>query len=37
MEKATELWREALEIDPGHPDAERCLKDSGISLPQGKK
>ena len=37
MEKATELWREALEIDPGHPDAERCLKDSGISLPQSKK
>ena len=37
MKKATELWREALEIDPGHPDAERCLKDSGISLPQVKK
>ena len=37
MKKATELWREALEIDPGHPDAERCLKDSGISVPQSKK
>ena len=37
MKKAAELWREALEIDPSHPDAERCLKDSGISVPQSKK
>lgn len=35
MERATELWRKALEIDPGHPDAERYLKESGISPSPG--
>ncbi len=30
MDRAVELWREALETDPGHPDAERCLKDAGV-------
>jgi len=34
---ARALWREALEVDPGHPDAERCLKDSGSPLPSPKK
>jgi hypothetical protein len=34
---AQALWREALEVDPGHPDAERCLKESGSPLPPHKK
>jgi len=35
--KAIEIWKEALEIDPGHPDAERCLTESGIKLPDENK
>jgi hypothetical protein len=34
IEEARKIWREALEIDPGHPDAERCLQESG-SPPHG--
>ncbi len=35
MERARIIWKDALKVDPGHPDAERCLKDSGGSLPPG--
>lgn len=35
IDRAIKTWREALEIDPGHPDAERCLKDSGASPSPG--
>jgi hypothetical protein len=37
MGKAIKTWNDALVVDPGHPEAERCLQDSGISLPQGNK
>lgn len=33
--RAIKTWKEALKIDPGHPDAERCLKNSGPSLTPG--
>ena len=35
LDRAIKTWREALEVDPGHPDAERCLKDSGASPSPG--
>ena len=34
MDEAIKIWKDALEMDPEHPDAERCLTDSGISLPK---
>ena len=36
MERAIKVWKDALSTDPGHPDAERCLQDSGITLPDGE-
>jgi hypothetical protein len=37
MDRAVEIWKEALEVDPGHPDAERCLGDAGVKLPDSDK
>jgi hypothetical protein len=34
IDKARKTWREALEVDPGHPEARRCLQDSGSSTPR---
>ncbi len=36
-DRAIEVWKEALKIDPGHPHAKRCLKESGASLPDSNK
>ncbi len=36
MEGAIKVWQKALETDPGHPDAERCLQESGVPLPPDK-
>lgn len=29
-EGAIRIWQKALVVDPGHPDAERCLQESGV-------
>ncbi len=34
MDEAIKIWKDALKMDPGHPDAERCLNDAGASLPK---
>jgi hypothetical protein len=34
--KALEVWREAIEIDPGHIEARRCLTGSRAPLPDKK-
>ena len=35
-EGAIRIWQKALVVDPGHPDAERCLQESGVPLPTDK-
>ena len=35
-EGAIRIWQKALVVDPGHPDAERCLQESGVPLPDSK-
>jgi hypothetical protein len=35
--RAISIWKEALSVDPGHPDAERCLTDAGVKLPDENK
>jgi hypothetical protein len=36
LDGAIRIWQDALEVDPGHPDAERCLGEAGVELPDSK-